>query len=119
MIEMNEPDLYNPSMPYRLEDHMKKVALGKTGVKVSAVSLGCMLLGSAIDRSTSYEMLDRFMAAGGNFLDTANCYAWWVGKGEFVGDESETLVGQWLKERKNRDRVFLATKVGARLKEVK
>ncbi len=98
---------------------MQKVALGKTGVNVSEINLGCMLMGSALDRTTSYEMLDRFVAAGGDFLDTANCYAWWVGRGEFVGAESETLVGQWLKERKNRDRVFLATKVGARLKDVK
>lgn len=98
---------------------MKKVALGKTGVNVSEISLGCMLMGSATDRATSYEMLDRFVAAGGDFLDTANCYAWWVGQGEFVGDESETLVGRWMKDRKNRDRVFLATKVGARLKDVR
>lgn len=98
---------------------MKKVVLGKTGVSVSEVSLGCMLMGSATDRAASYEMLDRFVAAGGDFLDTANCYAWWIGQGEFVGDESEALVGQWLKERKKRDRIFLATKVGARLKDVK
>ena len=75
---------------------MKKVELGKTGVYVSEVSLGCMLMGSATDRAASFEMLDRFVAAGGDFLDTANCYAWWIGQGEFVGDESETLVGQWL-----------------------
>lgn len=98
---------------------MKKVPLGKTGVNVSAVSLGCMLMGSATDRATSFEMLDRFVAAGGDFLDTANCYAWWIGQGEFVGDESETLLGQWLKERGKRDRVFLASKAGARLKDVK
>ncbi|HTP10528.1 MAG TPA: aldo/keto reductase [Anaerolineae bacterium] len=98
---------------------MKKVTLGKTGVSVSEVSLGCMLMGSATDRVASYGMLDRFVEAGGDFLDTANCYAWWIGQGEFIGDESESLVGQWLKERKNRDRVFLATKVGARLKDVK
>jgi aryl-alcohol dehydrogenase-like predicted oxidoreductase len=78
-----------------------------------------MLMGSTTDRVTSYEMLDRFVDAGGDFLDTANCYAWWVGQGEFVGDESETLLGQWMKERKNRSQVFLATKVGARLKDVK
>ncbi len=98
---------------------MNKVALGRTGVNVSEISLGCMLMGSATDRATSFEMLDRFVDAGGDFLDTANCYAWWVGKGEFVGDESETLLGQWMKERKNRNRVFLATKVGGRLKDVK
>jgi aryl-alcohol dehydrogenase-like predicted oxidoreductase len=98
---------------------VKKVELGRTGVLVSEASLGCMLMGSATDRATSYEMLDRFVDAGGDFLDTANCYAWWVGQGEFVGDESETLVGQWMKERKSRSRVFLATKVGARLKDVR
>ncbi len=98
---------------------MKKVALGKTGVNVSEISLGCMLMGSATNRATSFEMLDRFVDAGGDFLDTANCYAWWIGRGEFVGDESETLLGQWMKERKNRDRVFLATKVGGRLKDMK
>ena len=80
---------------------MNKVELGKTGVYVSAVSLGCTLMGSATDRAASFEMLDRFVDAGGDFLDTANCYAWWIGQGEFVGDESETLVGQWLKERQN------------------
>jgi aryl-alcohol dehydrogenase-like predicted oxidoreductase len=60
-------------------------------------------------------MLDRYVAAGGSFLDTANCYAWWAGKGEFVGDESELVLGRWMKERRNRDALFLATKVGARL----
>jgi aryl-alcohol dehydrogenase-like predicted oxidoreductase len=101
------------------EDGMERVELGRTGVFVGEVSLGCMLMGSAVDRSTSYAMLDRFVDAGGDFLDTANCYAWWVGRGEFVGDESETLLGQWMEERKNRQRVFLATKVGGRLKDVK
>ena len=98
---------------------MERIELGKTGVNVSQISLGCMLMGSAVDRSTSQAMLDRFVNAGGDFLDTANCYAWWVGAGEFVGDESETLLGQWMTERRNRDRVFLATKVGGRLKDVK
>jgi aryl-alcohol dehydrogenase-like predicted oxidoreductase len=62
-------------------------------------------------------MLDRFLEAGGNFLDTANCYAWWLAGGESYGDESETLLGDWMKERGNRERVFLATKVGGRLKD--
>jgi aryl-alcohol dehydrogenase-like predicted oxidoreductase len=77
-----------------------------------------MLMGSATDRAVSFEMLDRFVDAGGDFLDTANCYAWWIGQGEFGGDESESLLGQWLQERKKRDRVFLATKVGGRLKDI-
>jgi len=98
------------------ENSMNKVELGKTGVLVSQVSLGCMLMGSTIDKKDSFTALDRFVEAGGDFLDTANCYAWWIGKGEFVGDESEVILGQWMKERGNRDKVFLATKVGARLR---
>lgn len=96
---------------------MKKILFGKTGEYVSQFSLGCMLMGSTIDSRNSFLMLDHFIEEGGNFIDTANCYAWWIGKGEFVGDESENVLGQWMKERKNRDKVFLATKVGARLKD--
>jgi aryl-alcohol dehydrogenase-like predicted oxidoreductase len=98
---------------------MKKIAFGRTGVSVSQAGLGCMLMGSTIDRATSFAMLDRFTDEGGDLLDTANCYAWWIGRGEFVGDESEELLAQWMKERGNRDKVFLATKVGARLKDPK
>jgi aryl-alcohol dehydrogenase-like predicted oxidoreductase len=94
---------------------MKKVKLGKTDVFTSQVSLGCMLMGTVMDKKDSFTALDCFTEMGGDFLDTANCYAWWFGKGEFIGAESETIVGQWLKERGNRDKVFLATKVGARL----
>jgi aryl-alcohol dehydrogenase-like predicted oxidoreductase len=94
---------------------MKKVQLGRTGEQVSEVALGTMIMGSTIDEPTSFAMLDRFIELGGDFLDTANCYAWWVGRGEFVGDESEELLGRWMKARGNRSQVFLATKVGARL----
>lgn len=95
---------------------MKKVELGKTGVLVGQVSLGCMLMGSVMNKKDSFTALDRFIDMGGDFLDTANCYAWWIGKGEFVGDESENISGQWMNKRRNRDRIFLATKAGARLK---
>lgn len=95
---------------------MNKIEFGRTEERISQAGLGCMLMGSAIDYTTSFAMLDRFIDQGGNFLDTANCYAWWLGKGEFIGDESENLIGQWMKERGNRERIFLATKVGARLK---
>ncbi len=94
---------------------MQKVALANTGESVSQFCLGTMLMGSTIDQTTSYQMLDYFVDRGGDFIDTANCYAWWMGKGEFVGDESEMLLGQWMKERGNRDKIFLATKVGARI----
>ncbi len=97
---------------------MKQVSLGKTGETVSRVCLGCMMMGTAMDEKTSFEVLDHFKEAGGNFLDTANCYAWWMGGG-FTGDESENVISRWIKERKNRSQVFLATKVGGRLRDLK
>jgi len=78
---------------------MKKVELGKTGVFVNEVSLGCMLMGSKINKQDSFTALDRFTEIGGDFLDTANCYAWWIGKGELIGDESEVILGEWMKEQ--------------------
>jgi len=96
---------------------MEKVILGNTGESVSSICLGAMLMGSLTDQKASFEMLDRFLEAGGNFIDTANCYAWWTGR-HATGDESETLLGRWMKLRGNRERVFLATKAGARLKSV-
>jgi aryl-alcohol dehydrogenase-like predicted oxidoreductase len=96
---------------------MRRIGLAHTGEEVSQLCLGCMWMGTRTDTATSFAMLDRFVAEGGDFLDTANCYAWWVGKGEFLGDESETTIGDWMKRRGNRDRIFLATKVGARLRD--
>ena len=89
---------------------MRTVLLGSTGVQVSAFCLGTMHLGSRTDRETSYRILDRYVEAGGSFLDTANNYAMWVPG--YVGGESETLLGEWMRERKNRAEVFVATKVG-------
>jgi aryl-alcohol dehydrogenase-like predicted oxidoreductase len=96
---------------------MKRILLGKTGASVSQFCLGCMLMGTAVDDKTSFRILDHFKDAGGNFLDTANCYAWWMGKGEFIGDESENIIGKWIKERGNRSEILIGTKVGARLKD--
>jgi aryl-alcohol dehydrogenase-like predicted oxidoreductase len=95
---------------------MKQVALGKTGETISQLCLGCMMMGTAMDEAASFGVLDHYMESGGNFLDTANCYAWWMGKGEFIGDESENVLGRWMKSRKNRADIFLATKVGGRLR---
>lgn len=89
---------------------MKKVELGRTGRQVSQVSLGCMTMGTSTDEATSARILDAYLDAGGDFLDTANCYAWWAGP-SFTGGESEALLGRLLRGR--RDRVFLATKVAA------
>lgn len=96
---------------------MNKIPFGNTGVQVSPYCLGTMIMGTQTDKPTSYEMLDRFTAAGGNFIDTANCYAWWL-DAKSVGDESETLLGEWMKERANRNDIFLATKCGARIRDM-
>ncbi len=89
---------------------MKKVTLGKTGVDVSPLCLGTMLMGTKTDEDTSREILDRFIEQGGNFLDTANCYAAWQPGAS--GGESEKLLGRYFKDRGNRDTLFIATKVG-------
>lgn len=95
---------------------MKKIKFGKNKDYVSQLCLGSMLMGTVIDKDTSFEILDNFINSGGNFIDTANCYAWWIGKGEYIGNESEQLLGEWMKRRRNRNNIFLATKSGARLK---
>jgi aryl-alcohol dehydrogenase-like predicted oxidoreductase len=89
---------------------MKTFKLGNTGIDVSALCLGAMFFGTRNDKTTSYQMLDSYFAAGGRFIDTANMYAYWVSG--FKGGESETLLGEWMKARGNRSQVFLATKVG-------
>ncbi|HHY56113.1 MAG TPA: aldo/keto reductase [Chloroflexi bacterium] len=95
---------------------MQTTPLGRSGVNVSLYCLGAMYFGSRNDRATSYRMLDRYVDAGGSFIDTANIYAWWV-EG-FHGGESETLLGEWMRERRNRDRLFIASKVGFQYDDV-
>ncbi|MCX7030632.1 MAG: aldo/keto reductase [Spirochaetes bacterium] len=88
---------------------MKTVALGDSGEKVSALCLGAMNFGTKLDEPRSMELLDRYWEAGGRFIDTANNYAFWWG-GD--GTESENVLGRWMRLRKNRNELFLATKVG-------
>ncbi len=91
---------------------MITVPLGRTGERVSQLALGCLLMGTTTDEQTSFEMLDRYHAAGGTFLDTADCYAWWPGP-PTTGGESESLLGRWLARTGRRDGMFLATKGSA------
>ena len=86
---------------------MEKILL-PNGLNVSAAALGAMMFGSTVSKKDSFEVLDTYMDMGGNFIDTSNNYAHWAG----TGDESETLLGEWLQDRGCRDRVVLATKVG-------
>ena len=82
------------------------------GRTVSALCLGAMRFGTDTDPETSIALLDRFVEAGGTFVDTADCYQFWVEGGR--GHESETLLGRWRHERGITDEVLIATKVGAR-----
>lgn len=82
-------------------------ATGSTNV--SALCLGAMYFGTRTDPETSKAILDRFVDAGGTFLDTADSYNQWFGR----GGESEQLLGEWLRGRNDRDDLFIATKCGA------
>lgn len=96
---------------------MKTIELGRTGQQVSQLALGCMQMGTTTDEATSVAMLDAYTAAGGTFLDTANCYAWWSRRGS-LGCESEELLGRWLARTGRRDDVFLATKGAAMVRDL-
>jgi aryl-alcohol dehydrogenase-like predicted oxidoreductase len=89
---------------------MEKRKLGQSSLEVPPITFGCNVFGWTADEKTSFALLDAWLAAGFNFLDTADVYARWV-KGSTGGD-SETIIGKWLKARGNRDKIVLATKLG-------
>ena len=87
--------------------------LGATGISVSELCLGTMNWGWTTSFAAADRVMDAFLAGGGNFLDTADIYSNWV-KG-FKGGESETVIGKWMKARKNRRAIVLATKARGRM----
>ena len=90
---------------------MQKRRLGNSGLEVSSLCLGGNVFGWTADEPASFTVLDAFVAAGMNFIDTADVYAKWAPGNK--GGESETVLGRWMKQRRNRDKVILATKVGS------
>ena len=86
---------------------MEKITL-PNGLTVSPVALGAMDFGTTTSKEAAFRVLDAYLDMGGNFVDTSNNYAHWNG----TGDESETLLGEYFSQRKCRDRIVLATKVG-------
>ena len=92
---------------------MIKRKLGNTGFKVAPLAFGGNVFGWSADEATSFRLLDAFVAAGFNLIDTADVYSNWVAGNS--GGESETLIGKWLALRKNRDKVVIATKVGYKM----
>src|SRR6266567_6600175 len=89
---------------------MQKMKLGKSAVQVSALCLGTDLIGSKIDRETSFRLLDLFREKGGTFIDTGNFYASWLPGCQ--GGESEATIGAWMKDRGVRDQTVISTKLG-------
>ncbi|MES0835944.1 aldo/keto reductase [Nocardiopsis tropica] len=83
--------------------------LGRTDLRVSPLCLGGNVFGWTADESTSFKVLDTFVAGGGNFVDTADSYSAWVEGNS--GGESETVIGRWLAERGRPEGLVLATKV--------
>src|SRR5690349_2205860 len=90
---------------------MQKRKLGNSGLEVAPLAFGGNVFGWTADEPTSFNLLDAFIAAGFNLVDTADSYSRWVAGNQ--GGESETIIGKWLKTRGNRDRIIIATKVGA------
>lgn len=84
--------------------------LGNSTLKVSPLCLGGNVFGWTIDERTSFTILDALVAAGFNFIDTADIYSRWVPGNK--GGESETIIGNWMKRSGNRSKVIIATKVG-------
>jgi aryl-alcohol dehydrogenase (NADP+) len=80
---------------------MEHVRLGKTDLSLSVMSLGTMTFGNEADEATSHQLLDSYVAAGGNVIDTADRYS---------NGLSEEIIGRWLKKSGRRDSVIVATK---------
>src|SRR5215211_4815241 len=81
-----------------------------TGIEVAPLAFGGNVFGWTIDEKTSFTLLDAFTGAGFNLIDTADVYSHW--KPGNRGGESETIIGNWLKQRGKRDKIIIATKVG-------
>jgi len=91
--------------------------LGRSGLLVSPLAFGGNVFGWTVDEAASFKLLDAWLDAGFNFVDTADVYSAWVPG--HTGGESETIIGKWLKQSGKRNRVVLATKVGKPMGEGK
>ena len=89
--------------------------LGCTGLEVSELALGTMQFGWTTGEESSFQVMDAFVEAGGNLIDSADIYSRWV-EGN-PGGVSEEIIGRWMKMRRNRQDVVIATKVRGRMWE--
>ena len=90
---------------------MDKRKLGHTGFAVAPLAFGGNVFGWTVDEATSFCLLDAFVDAGFNLIDTADSYSRWVPGHQ--GGESETIIGRWIARRGWHDDVVIATKVGS------
>lgn len=89
---------------------MQQVSLGKTPLKIVPLVFGGNVFGWTADETQSFKLLDAFVDAGLNMIDTADCYSIWAEGHQ--GGESEVILGKWFKQSGKRNQVILATKVG-------
>jgi aryl-alcohol dehydrogenase-like predicted oxidoreductase len=101
-------DMFAPAPEPATELGRYRILSSTAGIKVSPLQLGAMSIGEAwqsfmgsMDKTASFKLLDAYVEAGGNFIDTANNYQ---------DEQSETWLGEWMAERKNRDLMVIATK---------
>ncbi len=88
---------------------MQKRKLGNTDITALPLAFGGNVFGWTINEKTSFELLDEYVAKGFTLIDTADVYSRWASG---IGGESEIIIGKWMKLRKNRNKVSIATKVG-------
>ncbi|MGB3776594.1 MAG: aldo/keto reductase, partial [Leeuwenhoekiella sp.] len=89
---------------------MELKKLGRTQLEIPPIAFGGNVFGWTADEKMSFRLLDQLFEKGFNYIDTANVYSRWA-EGH-TGGESETVIGKWMKERGNRDKMIIATKVG-------
>jgi aryl-alcohol dehydrogenase-like predicted oxidoreductase len=90
---------------------MEQRQLGKSSLHVAPLAFGGNVFGWTVGEMTAFQLLDAFIAAGFNLIDTADSYSRWAPGNK--GGESETMIGNWVKARRNRNKVVIATKVGS------
>lgn len=88
----------------------QKAKAGNTDLSISPIVLGANVFGWTLNEKESFDVLDAAFDLGINTIDTADTYSHWAPGN--VGGESETIIGKWMKERRNRDKITLITKVG-------
>jgi aryl-alcohol dehydrogenase-like predicted oxidoreductase len=91
---------------------MQKRKLGRTNFEVAPIAFGGNVFGWTVDEATSFKLLDAFVGAGFNLIDTADSYSRFAGP-PLVGGESETIIGRWIKRRGHHNDVVIATKIGS------